>query len=108
MNIKHFLTSQLSLNDLSTRSLTKLFTSIVSAALGDHWGHRRGVYRGAPLHQQDQIRGEVYGETMSLPGQPSARVSAQDGGDGQRAVLVSPPRFTGRTSNYEKIQRSRL
>lgn len=66
-----------------------------SSARGDHWCDRGGVHSGSPLHQQDQVGGEVHGEALPSPGEPSDGVSPQDGGDWQRAVLVSPPHFTG-------------
>lgn len=61
----------------------------------DHGCHRGGVHACPPVHQQDQVRGEVHGEALPAPGQPPGRVPAQDGGDGQGAVLLPPPCRTG-------------
>lgn len=70
-----------------------------SPARGDHRSDRGGVHCRPSLHQQDKVRGEIYGEALPPPGKPSAGVPPQDGGDGPRAVVMSAAHFTGGTGN---------
>lgn len=63
---------------------------------GERLGAGGGLYRCSPLHQQDEVRGQVFGQPQQAAGERPGRRPPQDSGEREGAGVLSAAHLPGK------------
>lgn len=63
---------------------------------GERLGAGGGVHRRSPLHQQDEVRGQVFGQPQQAAGERPGRRPPQDPGQREGAGVLSAAHLPGK------------
>jgi len=66
--------------------------------------HGGGVHHGPPLHQQDEVRGEVPGEAQQAPGEQPGRHQPQGAGQREGAGLLPAAHLPGNQRRHTLVE----